>query len=218
MLPAFIGFRYPDDSHALDRAWELGCLAIVLAGLSIRVAVVGTTPAGTSGRNTHGQVAETLNTSGMYSVARHPLYLGNYLMWLGISLFPRVWWAPLLITALFWIYYERIMMAEEAYLERKFGAVWVMWARVTPAILPNLPRWRPPDLPFSWPTVLRREYSGLFGAVAILTAFDLLSEWIASGRVSLDPMWGVLFGVTAVLYLLLRTLKRATRWLRVPGR
>ena len=32
----------------------------------------------TSGRNTHDQVADSLNTSGIYSIVRHPLYVGNF--------------------------------------------------------------------------------------------------------------------------------------------
>ncbi|MGB8874133.1 MAG: hypothetical protein WCC75_12145, partial [Desulfobaccales bacterium] len=45
----------------------------------------GLPPRGTSGRNTQGQVAETLNTTGIYSLVRNPLYLGNFLIWLGLS-------------------------------------------------------------------------------------------------------------------------------------
>ena len=36
----------------------------------------------TSGKNTAKQIAESLNTSGIYSVLRNPLYLANFLNWL----------------------------------------------------------------------------------------------------------------------------------------
>src|SRR5919206_4624496 len=75
-------FTYPHGRQIFDRLWELLCLLISLSGLGIRVLVVGHTPAGTSGRNTRdGQVASQLNTTGMYSVVRHPLYAGNFLTW-----------------------------------------------------------------------------------------------------------------------------------------
>ena len=64
-----------------DSAWEMGCILIAFLGLGIRAMVVGQTPAGTSGRNTHGQVAEVLNTTGLYSVTRNPLYLGNAIIY-----------------------------------------------------------------------------------------------------------------------------------------
>jgi len=79
------------DSEALfhppDLLWSAICLVISLSGLVVRIMVTGTVPAGTSGRNTKGQLARTLNTRGIYSVVRHPLYLGNFLMWLGLILY-----------------------------------------------------------------------------------------------------------------------------------
>ena len=58
---------------------------ISMLGFLIRFYTIGTTPRGTSGRNTRKQVALELNTTGVYSLLRHPLYLGNFLIWLGIS-------------------------------------------------------------------------------------------------------------------------------------
>ena len=98
---------------------------------------VGYVPRGTSGRNTRKQVAEVLNTTGMYSVVRHPLYVGNFIMWLGISLFFHLWWFTLLIALIFWVYYEKIMYAEEAFLEEKFGEQFLALGRKNPAFYPS---------------------------------------------------------------------------------
>lgn len=69
--------------HALvctDTYYEFIFLMVSLLGLGIRIYTVGYTPKNTSGRNTaEGQVADTLNTTGIYSIVRHPLYLGNFL-------------------------------------------------------------------------------------------------------------------------------------------
>ena len=62
------------------------CLIISLSGLIIRVLAVGYAYDKTSGKNTKKQIAEKLNTTGIYSVLRNPLYLANYLNWLGIIL------------------------------------------------------------------------------------------------------------------------------------
>lgn len=53
------------------------------------MATIGQVPKGTSGRNTSQQVADTLSTDGVYSVVRHPLYLGNFLMCMGVSMMPH---------------------------------------------------------------------------------------------------------------------------------
>ena len=89
----------------------------------VRSYTIGTTPRGTSGRNTEEQVAEQLNSSGIYSTVRHPLYLGNYLMWIGIVLFTKSISFTIIVSLMYWLYYERIMFAEERFLERKFGII-----------------------------------------------------------------------------------------------
>ncbi len=60
--------------------FEMLCLLVSLFGLAIRVYTVGYTPRNTSGRNIKKQVADKLNTTGIYSIVRHPLYLGNFFM------------------------------------------------------------------------------------------------------------------------------------------
>ena len=68
------------------------CMLVSFLGFAIRVYTVGHTPANTSGRNTKEQVADTLNTTGIYSIVRHPLYLGNFFMWLGpVMLTGQIW-------------------------------------------------------------------------------------------------------------------------------
>ncbi len=107
-----------------------------ILGAIVRAYTIGTTPRGTSGRNTQEQVAESLNISGIYSMVRHPLYLGNYLMWIGIVLFTQNFSFAIIVSLLYWIYYERIMFAEERFLERKFGDVYLQWSKKVPAFIP----------------------------------------------------------------------------------
>ena len=100
--------------------------------LAIRAYTIGHTPKGTSGRNTKKQVANALNTTGAYSLVRNPLYLGIFFMGLGVALFAHLWWLTLIYVLAFWLYYERVIFAEEAYLRDKFGAEYLSWADRTP--------------------------------------------------------------------------------------
>src|SRR4051812_39673395 len=52
---------------------------VSLSGLAIRWITIGFAAPGTSGRNTSEQRADTLNTTGMYSIVKNPLYFGNFL-------------------------------------------------------------------------------------------------------------------------------------------
>jgi protein-S-isoprenylcysteine O-methyltransferase Ste14 len=68
------------------------CLSVTLLGFAIRVYTVGYTPDNTSGRNTKEQIADELNITGIYSLVRHPLYVGNFFMWLGMGLLSQNGW------------------------------------------------------------------------------------------------------------------------------
>ena len=202
----------------LGRSWEALCAGLALTGLALRVATVGFAPKDTSQRNTGRPQAEALNTTGLYSLVRHPLYVGNFLMWLGVALFPGAWWPPVIVSLVFWLYYERIMFAEEEFLRRRFGSDYTAWAADTPAFLPRLRHWRSPDARFSLLTVLRREHSSLLALIASLTTLELVSDHAATGRLALDPVWGTALATTLALCLAIRTLKHRTRLLHVEGR
>lgn len=210
LAEACFDFSYPKHLHALQEAWMLCCLSLSLIGLAIRVHIVGHTPSGTSGRNTRHQIADSLNSRGWYSVVRHPLYLANFLIWLGIALFVHHLWLAIAFCAIFWLYYERIMFAEEEFLRRKFGAAFVQWASQTPAFVPNFGKWRAPEAAIDWRKVLRREYTTAFGILVAFAAFEFAEHLIVERDVYLEPHWRFILPVGVVLYLGVRLLKRRT--------
>ncbi len=216
LIAGFPGFTYAAGSETLEDVWEIGCLAISLFGLGIRAHAIGHAPRGTSGRNTDKQEADSLNTTGLYSVVRHPLYLGNFLIWFGISLFIRVWWVTTISVLIFWLYYERIMAAEEYFLKEKFGKAFEDWAAKTPTFLPGRTGWKRPGSPFSMKSVLRREYGGFFAIITIFTALNTAAHFSVEGRFEFDALWTILFFFGLVVYLTLRTLKKKTSVLNPP--
>ena len=182
LLASLQGFTYPMGSHALDQVWDFCCYGLALLGLTIRVLTVGFVPRDTSGRNTaKGQVATRLNTTGIYSLLRHPLYFSNFWMWMGVAVFPRVWWVPVLMMLVYFLVYERIISAEEDFLAEKFGDEYVAWANKTPIMWPRFRNWVRPDLPFSWRAVLRRENSTFLGMTTIFFILEMMETWEAEG-------------------------------------
>jgi len=216
---AVIDFQYAGKSHAYQEALMTTCVLVSCAGLAVRALVVGYAPKGTSGRNTSaGQIAQSLNTAGMYSLVRHPLYLGNFLIWLGIPLFFHNAWVLTVFCLVYWLYYERIMFSEEEFLRRKFGPEYVNWAAETPAFIPRLTGWRKPPLPFSWRNVLRREYTAFFGILMAYGILETLEHAVVERRLVVEAHWRVLLPLAVVIYLVLRTLKRRTTLLLEAGR
>jgi protein-S-isoprenylcysteine O-methyltransferase Ste14 len=226
--PLFVAFHesvYLENlvGDSLEDLWVLFCFILALCGLALRAYTVGYVPAGTSGRNTKGQKAEVLNTTGMYSIVRNPLYLGNFITLLGVMLSIKVWWLVVIGSFGFFIYMERIILAEEKFLSEKFGKAYDDWRAKTPVIFPNFALWVPPAMKFSWKTVLRREYPGLLGLGTAFFVTELITDVFFEGESFLgwlreDFLWPLTYGVIIVICLTLRHLKKHTNILKVQGR
>jgi len=197
--------------------FEMICLIVSLIGLGIRVYTVGHTPVNTSGRNTEEQIADTLNTTGIYSVVRHPLYLGNFFMWLGPALLTGNFWFVISFCFFYWVYYERIMFAEEQFLRRGFGEIYTSWAKNVPPFIPCFKNFKKPSLHFSWKKVLKKEKNGLAAVFLIFTAFDIAGE-VIKGETNYNYFLLACCVLTGFMYLTLKYLKRRTNLLNEPGR
>jgi len=194
-----------------ERSWEVFSVAVALAGLAMRVVAVGTAPAGTSERSTVNPRASELRSSGVYSIVRHPLYVANGLMALGIALFPGVWYLPPIVLLGSLLYYERIAAREERFLEEQFGPAFRTWADRVPALIPRASGWLPSSTPMSWRQVLRGEFHGLLTVTASVFVVDVVQVRVRSGAWAPDPVWAWTFLVTGLMFVVARTLKKTTR-------
>jgi protein-S-isoprenylcysteine O-methyltransferase Ste14 len=195
--------------------WSVICMFVSLSGLMIRIATIGYTAKGTSGTNTKRQIADSLNITGMYSITRNPLYLGNFFIGFGIFMLPQLWWLSLVYVLMFWLYYERIIFAEEDFLREKFGHLYLDWSAKTPAFIPNLKAWNRPELSFSWRKALRNEYKSYYTLVTAYCLFDVLDDLYLEHRFEMELFWQVAFAVSTVFYLTVRILKKKTHLLDV---
>lgn len=191
---------------------------VSFAGLAIRWATIAFVPPRTSGRNTLSQRADQLNTTGMYSIVRNPLYLGNFIAMLGVLISIKVWWVIAIFAVCYWLYIERVIAVEEAYLEQKFGDTYRAWIARVPAFLPRRANWVQPSGAFSLPLLLRREYNGLLAVGGSFFALELIADVFVQQEPFMDWLvedraWAVLGATTLVLFLLLRFLKTQTRLL-----
>ncbi|RDY61432.1 methyltransferase family protein [Flagellimonas nanhaiensis] len=197
--------------------YQLLCLSIGLLGQFIRVYAVGYAPKNTSGRNVKGQVAEKLNTTGLYSLVRHPLYLGNFFMWLGPAMLTGNFWFVIAFCFLFWVYYERIMFAEEQFLRKKFGITYLQWAQKVPAFIPNFTNFVKPDLPFSWKKILKQEKNGFFNLFTVFFLFDISGKLVNTNH-NLNYYFLSAYILSGIAFLILTYLKRKTYVLDEEGR
>jgi len=217
-------FNVENENYFLKYYYDYICLLVSFLGLFIRIFTVGYTPKNTSGRNTERQVADELNTTGIYSLLRHPLYIGNFFMWFGISLITKNIWFVCSFILFYWIYYERIMYAEEQFLRKKFGDVYVNWANKTNVLFPNFKNWQKPTLNFSIKKVLKKEKNGVLAIFIIFLFFKILSFILQNKNfdlnlfLKLEIFWVVATILSLIIYLILKFLKYKTNILNEEGR
>jgi protein-S-isoprenylcysteine O-methyltransferase Ste14 len=195
------------------------CFIVAMFGQLIRILTVGYTPDNTSGRNTHAQVADEVNMTGIYSTVRHPLYVGNFFMWLGVAGLTGNMWFLVAFVFMYWVYYERIMFAEEKFLAKKFGRLYKNWANRTPAFIPSFKNYEKPKYPFSWKKVIKREKNGINAIFLMFFVFDFIGNSLEAGRlVLISDFWFYAMIISFTIYFILKFIKRKTSILDEAGR
>jgi len=190
--------------------YEFIALGVCFLGLILRVKTVGHTPKHTSGRNTtEGQLAKQLNTTGMYSLVRHPLYLGNFFMWLGVALLTENLWFIIAFILLYCLYYERIMYAEESFLISKFGNEYIEWSKATPAFIPSFKHYKKAKYPFCIGKVLKKEKNGLAAIFLLFWLFECAGDLIEYKSLKIEfDFWFYGAVIGTILYFILKIMKK----------
>lgn len=153
--------------------WLLAALFIAV-GEAIRIA--GVAAAGTVTRRRSRDV-QRLVTYGAFGWMRNPLYVGNFLIWIGFVIGSGVLWFLPIAIVLFAIEYTFIVRYEEGVLESIFGAPYVEYKARTPRWFP-----RPPTTaaagPHDWGEALRSEVSTFAQYAALGIAFWLKARLV----------------------------------------
>jgi protein-S-isoprenylcysteine O-methyltransferase Ste14 len=116
-------------------------LGLVTIGESIRIS--GVQYAGGATRTTKVG-APSLCTAGPYAITRNPLYLGNMIIYCGISLIAGgqfMWEMLLIVFAYFSFQYSMIISLEEETLVDLFGGEYELYRKNVPRLFPILPPW-----------------------------------------------------------------------------
>ncbi|MFN8544054.1 MAG: isoprenylcysteine carboxylmethyltransferase family protein [Candidatus Binatia bacterium] len=153
VVPALLAAR-PDGPAIL--AW----LPLVLAGVALRTWARG-----------HMERDVYLARTGPYRHMRHPLYVGSFLIGVGLAGMTRSPWVVGGLLGLFLVMYVPKAIREEAFLTQKFGEAYVRYAAAVGPIFPHV-HGPPIDADahrFQWKRVFRRrEWQTWLGVLAAL--------------------------------------------------
>src|SRR5258706_3448136 len=195
--------------NANNTFYTYSCLLITFLGFVIRIYTVGYSPENTSGRNTKSQIADELNTTGVYSIVRHPLYVENFFMWSVIALLTQNLWFILAFIFIYWVYYERIMFAEEQFLRKKFGNKYLEWAKQTPAFIPKFKQYKEPVRKFNTRKVLTQEKTGLLLIFLVYFLFNAIGYDIIQQKISIRfDFWFYTMMVAVIGYITIKFLQK----------
>ncbi len=168
---------------------------------------VGWSHGGTSGREAYLR-ADRLNILGIYSLTRNPLYIGNILIFFGLTI---VFGNPLVsfLMVLFLIaQYQLIVYTEEQFLLAKYGAEYTAYMQAVPRFIPRLKGFASAEHPFSWRKVLYKENDSVFNLGLVFWVLHHYRIYL-QGRLSWQelPFWLPLL-LWISLYVLIKWFKK----------
>jgi protein-S-isoprenylcysteine O-methyltransferase Ste14 len=98
-------------------------LGFVLIAVAVGIANWGRRTMRAAGTNINpARPATTIVTSGPFGFSRNPLYLSLTLLFIGLTLAVNTWWGIVLLLPLLLALHFGVVLREERYLDRKFGA------------------------------------------------------------------------------------------------
>jgi protein-S-isoprenylcysteine O-methyltransferase Ste14 len=158
--------------------------------------------------------ADKLVQGGIFAHCRNPLYVGNYVILLGVGLASNSVLFCAIAVPFFAIAYWAIIAAEENYLRNKFGSQFDDYCTRVNRLMPNLSGLGRTlaGMRFNWRRLITAEYGSAFIWLAAVPLVTLKNAWMAGEYDAGNPIvwiaWGLL-GVAILAYALARFLKKS---------
>jgi protein-S-isoprenylcysteine O-methyltransferase Ste14 len=204
LFPVFYAALFIPSEPILESQYPLisGSFFIAL-GILVRCITIGLVyiVRGGNNRKIH---AENLVTTGIYSICRNPMYLGNILLIFGFGLFANSLIFTLIFFPLFVFIYIAIMKAEEDFLTNKFGMEFIDFKNRVPALFPKISgiTFAFKGFSINWKKIIIKEYNSLYLYIA-----GLLILLFVQNNLELD-MFILVTSVLTFFYLLVKYLKK----------
>ena len=157
--------------------------------------------------------AEKLVQGGVFAHCRNPLYVGNFLILLGVGLASNSLLFVCIAIPFFLFAYAAIIAAEENYLRTKFGQEFSDYCARVNRLLPNFSGLRETvgGMRYNWRRLLTAEYGSTYIWLAAMILVALKNQWLDKayhpGDIVETTLGGAFVFVT-VAYGILRFLKK----------
>jgi protein-S-isoprenylcysteine O-methyltransferase Ste14 len=143
-------------AHPTWRSILLGVM-ITFLGLVIRAWASG-----------HLRKEKTLAVSGPYRFSRNPLYVGNFVLGIGVVAGARSWWILGLFIVYYGLFYPMIIRRERDRMRELFPKQYEEYRKKVPLFFPSIRKHLTAGGKFSWSLYKQnREYRALQGTILI---------------------------------------------------
>ena len=190
-------------------------LMVTVSGQVIRGATIGLSYIIRGG--SHGKVhAEDLVTTGIFNHCRNPLYVGNILMLTGVGVLSNSMVYVVIVIPAFILIYQSIVLAEEDFLNKKFGDEFTDYCSRVNRWIPSLKGMASTfgSMKFNWRRWLIKEYNTQFIwlcgiMLIILVKYPQLTSDDIETRITI-----FITGLVVLLsyYLFVRYMKKSGTW------
>ena len=197
-------------------AWSAACgMIIVLLGEAVRLVTIGFEYIHRGGKE--GRVyAGRLVQGGVFGLVRNPMYIGNVLIAVGMTMFLRSPLGYVILIPLFLFLYQALIAAEEAYLRDRFGIDYENYCANVNRFAPRLDRIPQAftGMRFDWRRSLRKDLGTVVGLMMGLILIPiwrtyLLYGWSVTGSTISFPL--KLSLALTLGYLILLRLKKSSQ-------
>jgi len=204
-----------------DHVAALFGLLIALTGQSVRAVTVGLDYIVRGGRNRQ-VYADRLVVGGIFAHCRNPLYLGNYLLLLGVGIAANSRLFCGLALPGFAFVYWTIIAAEENFLRNKFGGEFDDYCRQVNRLWPRLTGIRATfaSMRFNWRRLITAEYGSAYLWMAAIILVQFKNLWLHDSYRESQPLvigLTMLFVTVTVAYGAARYLKKSGALQSNPG-
>jgi protein-S-isoprenylcysteine O-methyltransferase Ste14 len=163
---------FPKSDHMLDEFFDIFGVAVALAGEAIRIWTRGT-----------NRKAPGVRSFGPYRFIRHPLYLGNFLIAVGLLIVFNAPQAYLIVLPFLAFVYSTVAEEKDDRLEKKWGTAYATYRARVPAFVPRFGRVLKEEQSSSFELRqgLHKEGKAVCGILAVALALEAYEDFLILG-------------------------------------
>lgn len=198
---------FADPRLALIAGIVIALLGQILRGITVGLDYI---VRGGHKRQVH---AEVLVHGGMFAHCRNPLYVGNYLILVGVGVASNALLFLVIALPFFLFAYWAIIAAEEAFLRGKFGEEFDKYCSEVNRVIPNFSGLSKSleGMTYNWRRLITAEYNSAYLWTMAVVLVSLKNIYYAgeysTHSTSVHVLW-ICAGVLTAAYLLARILKK----------